>query len=163
MSTLNVEIVSNITITETLSNGYLDATRNRVTYTGLNAKTNLDATTTPAVSKVSVFAQAMTAGAATIDLTALTGTDGQVVDGTGLKVRAVKLRNKSGNTSAITIQPGASDGYNLAGAAFKIAVEIGQSVTLELGTMAPTIGPTAKNIGITGTLAEVLECAIVMG
>ena len=56
-----------------------------------NSTQNLNSTTTPPVTKVAAFLKTLAAGAATITLTSLTGSNGVTVDGTDLKVQIFKI------------------------------------------------------------------------
>ncbi len=79
-----------------------------------NAAT-LDASSTPAVSKSWWDDGTLTAGAATIDLTALVRANLPNVDMTGLKVQLFKFIATSTNTAGIRIKVGASNAYNIFG------------------------------------------------
>ena len=57
-----------------------------VVHDGWNQELLLNGASAAPVTKVAAFQQALSSGAATIDLTALTGANGATVDGTGLKV-----------------------------------------------------------------------------
>ena len=78
-------------------------TKRRVTHDQFNTTLELSAASTPPVTKVAALQAALVAGAATIDLENLTGTNGAAVVGTGLRVQAMKVRNPSTNANAITI------------------------------------------------------------
>jgi hypothetical protein len=74
-----------------------------------------------------------------IDLTDLPGTE-EDVDGTGLKVRRLRLQNPATNEGPVTIGPAAADGYHLFGADNEIEVPIGGSIDVSFGDDAPVIG-----------------------
>ena len=81
---------SEITVRETiaLGPGASDSTND----TGINTtQLKLGATSTPPVSLKSHFAQALVSGAATIDLLALIGSQGQTLASTGLRVQEIPL------------------------------------------------------------------------
>jgi hypothetical protein len=84
---------------------------------------------------------AMTAGAVTIDLTA------SPVSGDGKTPIRAFLMNPAGN-SAITVDIGASNGYDGFGDAFSITLEPGYSVQLEGDS---EIGAANKTLDVTGT------------
>ena len=111
---VTLTLTSNITAVETLETNVpaAAATKRRVTHDQFNTTSELNAASTPPVTKVAALQAALTAGAATVDLTSLTGTNGATVDGTGLRVQAMKLRNPSTNANAITVVEGASNGYD---------------------------------------------------
>jgi hypothetical protein len=105
----------------------------------------------------------MTAGAATIDMQALTGALGAVVDGTGLKVQAIKFTNKATNANTITIAEGASNGYELLGNGFTFTLPVGGSALFYLPEGTPDIGSSTSEMDVTGTGTQVLQVTMVMG
>ncbi|HOA28101.1 MAG TPA: hypothetical protein PKG51_11380 [Arachnia sp.] len=133
-----------------------------VTHSNFNTSLVLHASSTPPATKVAAFEQALTAGAATIDLTALTGANGVAVDGTGLKVQVLKIRNPDDN-DPVTVAVGASNGYELAGADFSVAIPGGGEFTFYGNDGAPDIGLGAKTLDLSGTGAEKVEVIVVMG
>ncbi len=158
-------IAMSITGVETLDTAvdpFVSSSDQTVTQTHAKAAT-LNAGTTPPVTKQAAFKKTMTAGAATIDLRSLVGTNGAAVDGNGLKVQAFKFKNPSTNANSITITFGASNPYLLLGTDFLITLAPGQEVMGYLHDAAPDIASGAKEIDISGTLAQVLECYFLMG
>lgn len=127
-----------------------------------NTAKDLDGGTVPPVSAHSGKIYALIAGALTIDLTALIGLNSVAVNGTGLKVRAVKIKGQSG-AAPITITPGGANPYNLFGATFKSIVSSDQEIVAYLGDSAPVIGAGAKNISLAGTGTDKIAIAFVMG
>ncbi len=156
---------TNITVRETIATNVPAAASNGaiITYSGFNKTSALTATTTPPVSKHAAFAKALSTGTATIDLTALTGTNGATVDGTGLKVQAFKFANPSTNANTITVTFGAATAYLLLGAAWKFILAPGQEVQGFGNSATPTISASLKNIDLAGTGSQILNCEIVMG
>lgn len=129
-----------------------------------NVSTEFNASSaTDPVSKCAVFNQALTASAATIDLTALTGTKGAAVNLTGLKVQLARFINPTTNANSITITVGASNGYLLGGAGWKWILAPGQEITFRGYDQAPDVGASAKTIDLSGTGSQVLRCMIVAG
>jgi len=153
---------SEITTTETLGDENLSSADNGVTF-ALTTDKVLNAGSTPPATKRASFKTTLTAGVATIDLRALSGLNGGVVDGNGLKVQVLKFRGKSDNANPITVKEGAANGYELLGNLFTLDVKAGQEVTLFLNGAAPVISSTTKNIDLVGTGSQVLEGEIVMG
>lgn len=162
---VNLTLESKIQVEEELATNVpaAQAASRKVTHSLFNESALLTAATAPSVSLCAFFEQALTAGAATIDLTALPGTNGAVVNGNGLRVRAAKFKNKSSNANPITIKFGAANPYNLLGAAFQVILSPNQSILVYADDDAPVIGAGAKNIDIAGTGAQVLEVALVIG
>ncbi len=162
---VTLEYQTNITVKETLTTNVPDAATNGaiITHSGFNKTSTLTASTTPPVSKHAAFQQALTAGVATIDLTALVGTNGAAVDGTGLKVQAFKFANPSTNANAITVVFGAATGYLLGGTAWKWTLSPGQEIEGYGNSATPTISALLKNIDLAGTASQALNVEIVMG
>ncbi len=121
----------------------------------------INAGTTVPATKVSEQVVALIAGAKTIDLTALVGVNGGVVNGTGLKVQAIKIKNLGANLMTITF--GASNPYNLMGADFKITLQPGQRFMFTGNDATPDVGSGAKNIDVAGTLVQTFQLEVVLG
>ncbi len=140
------------------------AGNNTVVHNGYNFTKILDAGSTPPGTQVSAFAQALTAGTATIDLTSLPTTNGQTgFDMTGQKVQVLMVKAPSSNANVITIADGAANGYGGFGASFLIELQPGQQALLYGNDATPDVGGAAKNWDITGTGAQVMEFHIVAG
>lgn len=154
---------SALTATETLTTNVPDVTSNSIVHSGYNKTLNLTGATTPPVSKTASFAKALSAGAATIDLTALVGTNGAAVDGTGLRVVMCKFQAPAANANPITLKFGAASPYNLLGASWQIVLSPGQEVLFYGVAAAPAIAAGAKNIDLSGTGSQAVNCIIVMG
>jgi GTPase involved in cell partitioning and DNA repair len=138
-----------LTVTETLAS-VPSSSRPTVTHDVFNVSGSLISSSTPPVSKFAGFSKALVAGAGTIDLTALTGTNGSAVDGTGLKVQALRIQVPSTNVNPVVLQAGGSSGYNLFGASWKLQLNPGEEF-LWIGkdkAAVPDIDATHKNIGL---------------
>jgi hypothetical protein len=156
---------STLTAAETLTTNVPDAATPTVNHTGFNSTATLNAASTPPVSKMASFQQALSAGAATIDLTALVGTNGATVTFNGLKVAAVKFQNPGTNANAITIKAGASNAYLLGGAAWSWILQPGDEFLWKAGAVnaAPTVGASLKNIDLAGTGTQALNVIVIAG
>lgn len=154
----------------TLSGSFINSADNTVTEDGMTVdKTGdsalLSSTTVP-VTKSAMTAKAMSGGAATLDLTAMSNdSDGATINFSGLKVQAIMLTNPSTNANKITATQGASNGYglNAAGDSWTLVLDPGQSAILYLNDTAPDVGGSAKTIDISGTSAQVLNIGVVAG
>lgn len=157
---------SQASIVETLEGEYVGSD-STVTTDGLNTTETLTAATDPPVTKYSAFQQALSGGAATIDLTSLPDSNGvaAMVTLTGLKPQVMKLRNLATNANAITIAKGASNGYTGFGASFSLALQPGDEITWKGNDNSGVtdVGSGARTLDITGTGAQVLEVLIVAG
>lgn len=160
---VKVQYDSNLTVRETLETGVPAATDAEISISGYNTSAALNATSTPTATKVSAQAVALVAGAKTIDLTALTGTNGVTIDGTGLKVVLCKLQNPSTNANNIVAKFGASNAYLFGNdAAWRHRLEPGDEILLKFNAN-PAIDSTHKNIDLSGTGTQALNVEIVLG
>lgn len=148
-----------VTVTETLAT--ILATAPVLVYDFLNKSSSYNGATTPAVTKAAVNSKAMSAGAATIDLTLLASTNNVNVDMTGLKVQAYKFQNPGAN--AITVKNGASTGYLLGGVAWSLTIPPGGEFQGYLNNVSQSVGGTTKNIDISGTGTDTLNYILVFG
>jgi hypothetical protein len=160
---VSATFISALTITEPSAETLVQSTDNTISYVGPNQSLTLTGLTSPAVSKQAAFEVTMSGGAATIDMQALVGALGSIVDGTGLKVQMIKFTNKATNANAITIAEGASNGYELLGGSFTFTLPVGGSALFYLPEGSPDIAANASEIDISGTGSQVLQVAIAMG
>ena len=114
-------------------------------------------------TKVAPFLATLIAGALTIDLTALVGTNGAAVDLTGLKIQAIKFRAPTTNSAVINIAPGVANDYDLLGASFSIDLLPGQEVMAFLNEAAPDVATADAEIDLAGTGTDALEVILVAG
>lgn len=163
---VTVSFVSKIQVDEVLTvTAPADSGSGSITlhHTGYDlAKSSLVSTSTQPVTQAAYFSKALSSGAATIDLTSLTGAAG-TIDGTGLKVQFARFYNPATNANAITVTFGASNPYLLGGSAFKWILQPGQSITIDGNEATPDIASGAKTIDLAGTGAQALQCTIILG
>lgn len=159
---IEVSRVSQMTVVETLSGPFL-GTDNTVTTNGLNTSETLNASSTPPVTKYSAFAQALTAGAATIDLTSLPDSAGNAgaVTFNGLKVQGYIFKNPS--THDVTLTAGASNGYDLHGSGWSITIRPGEELQWRGNDGAGDVGSGAKTIDLAGTGTDTLDVELIAG
>lgn len=166
---ISVVIRQHCIVTETLEGEYVSDEDATVTIDGVNGTgtETLTASTTPPATKQSCFDIALSAGAVTINLASLPGLNGEAgaVDGTGLKVQSITLKNKASNANAMTITEGASNGHPTLGSSFSVTLLPGQSIQLfndgvDVGT---DIAAGDRTIDVAGTGAQVLAVHVVMG
>jgi hypothetical protein len=162
---LNINVQSILQVTETLEGNAPFASSKTVTHSSQNRSLNLAGDTVPPVTKFASKRLALTAGSATLDLTALNGwgTNGTNVDATGLKLQLLRIRNPAGNTTAMTLELGASNGYEAFGTAWSLDIPVNGLFHFEFMDGTPDVGPTAKSIEITGTGSEILEIEMTFG
>ena len=161
---VSVTWAQTLTVVETLPNNTgsaPDATR-KITHTDYNEGGTLSATTTPVATTCAHFLLTLTAGAATIDLTALTGTNGVSVNGTGMKIQSVRIKNLGANQ--MTIKVGAANGHTGVFAATNgHPLNSGGVAQIHTNASGDSIDGTHKNWDITGTGAQTSEWSIVLG
>lgn len=152
-----------ITTTETLPNNTpsADASKRVVTHDAFNEGATLNSGTTPPVSAHAAFVLTLSAGAAVIDLRALTGTNGAIVDGNGLKVQLFRVKNLGANPMTFTF--GAATPYPIFGASGLLEVPVGGVVTIYGANNLPAISNTVKHIDVSGTGTQTAEITIEMG
>lgn len=162
-STIQATLQSYLSVTETFGAGVNG--QNTATFAPTNELVVLNAGTTPPVSLHAPVTQALTAGAATLDLTNLPGiTAGEIVNATGLKAQLVKFENPLTNANSITVRAGAATPYLLLGAAWTLTLAPGQSAgPFNLAGAAPVVGAGAKNIDLVGTGTQSLIAHFVFG
>lgn len=152
-------------IRETLGTGVPASTDSEATITHSAYKTeaSLNATSSVPATKAVSFLQALTDGAATIDLTALVGVNGAAVTGDGLKVQYFYAEASASNANAITISEGAAEGYELLGASFTFALLAGQSIAIYGNEATPAISGALNQIDLAGTGTQSVKVQIIMG
>lgn len=164
---MSVEVSFGVQVTtvETLTANVpaVQAAKARITHDQYNESLTLNSGSTPPATLCAFFLKALSSGSATIDLTALTGTNGASVDFSGLKVQVAKFKNPATNANSITVTVGASNGYLLAGAAWKAILAPGQSVTYQCNDASPDVGSSAKNIDVSGTGTQTLQVSLIAG
>ncbi len=139
-----------------------------ISHTGYKTEKSLSATGTvsqPAITKCAIFSKALSGGSATIDCTALTGTNGATVDFTGLKICVMKFKNPSANANAITVAKGASNGLGVttSGTTFSIPIAPGAEWMHYCNEGMPDVGSGAKTFDLTGTGSQALEVTLLAG
>lgn len=155
--------ISQLSVTESIGNVPLvDANQSSILHDKLNRSVSLSGSTTPAVSVVIAETFALTAGAGTIDLTAMTGTNGATVNATGLKAKLCKIHNPATN-AAFTVKAGATNPYPLLGAAFLIVLQPDQEILAYLLDAGSAVSSTVKSIDLAGTGTQAIEMIIVFG
>lgn len=163
---LAVQLTTRVSVVHTLEGELIDPDNDSVTANQLTEDLALTSSTTPPVTKHGGGELTMSTGTGSIDLTAVPGlTSEETVVGTGLKLQALKLRNKSTNANIITVAKGASNGYGLDASAtdWDVTLSPGQEVTFYLDDAAPDIASGARILDVTGTGSQVLEYHAVMG
>lgn len=105
------------------------------------------------------FVAALTAGSGAIDFTALPGTNGRSVDGTGLLAKVIKFRAPDTNAGPMAIKKGVSDGLDI-GTQIE-ALPPGGEVTLKFPA-GVEVKADEKILDLTGTGTDTLEVAVVL-
>lgn len=151
-----------MTMTETLTSSVTGVSQPRVVHDAFNQSVTLNSTTTPDAEYVSSGTQALTAGAYTLDLTALPGVGGGTQTFTGKKLRAYLFGNVSTNSGTFTFTVGGSNPHTI-GTNWKETLLPGQYVLKYMYTAGETIDATHKNLAVTGTGTESFVFQLVAG
>lgn len=160
---VTVTYKSELTVIEALSAGVAAASDKSVTHSVFNTTATKTAVSTPPVTQVAAFDQALVGGAATIDLTNLSGTNLAAVVGTGLRIQFLKLKAATANANPITISKGASNGYNGFGANFNLELAPGGEALLFANDAGGDVAAGNKTLDLAGTGTQVMECEFVLG
>lgn len=157
--------VSTVTALETVDTEtpLSDDANSLITHDGLDTSDTLNAGTGVPVTKVVANTITMTAGAATIDMTALVGSNGGAVDMTGLKLQILKLKAKATNTGALVVSYGAADPYTGLGTAFSIELQPGAEMTFFGNEKSAEVASGVKDLDVAGTGAEEVDMMMVCG
>ena len=128
-------------------------------------KQTLNATSTAPATKAYSDRLTLTAGAADIDLTALTDAANNALTLLGLKVQAIAIKAAATNTAKVAVAAGSSNGYLLlAAAAGKVEVPAGGSLFMSLNETAPDVGASAKVLALTSTDTDaIVDIVIIAG
>lgn len=160
---VTVNYAASATVVETLPNntGSSAAGSRVVTHAEYNEATTLNGASTPPATLVAEFLLTLTAGAATIDLRTLIGTNGAVVDGNGLKVQVLRFKNLGLNP--MTIKGGSATPHNMFTVTTGQVVFPGAHIMIFSNDGGDDIDATHKFWDVTGTGAQTAEVTIVMG
>jgi hypothetical protein len=158
-----VTYAATVTVVETLANntGSTTSANRVVTHTEYNETATLNSGSTPPATQVAEFLLTLSSGSATIDLRALTGTNGASVDGNGLKPQIIRIKNLGANT--MTFKSGASNGHNAFTATTGHIVQPGGHIQIFTNDNTDDIDGTHKTWDVTGTGAQTAEITIVLG
>lgn len=155
---VNVSYTFGMTVLETLETGIAGVSNPKLSFTAYNEAGTLNASSSPPATKHAQFLLTLSGGAATINLASLTGANG-TVDGTGLRVQLLRIKNLGAN--AMTFSEGASNGIALS--CLPLVVAPGGIAQIYLADASPDIASGDRTIDVAGTLAQTAEVSIVMG
>lgn len=148
-----------MSVTETLTSGVEGSANPVLEFSAYNRSATLNASSTPPITKHVQTLLTLSTGALTINLAALTGINGLTVDGTGLRVQMIRVKNLGAN--AMTFAGGASNGIDLACGTF--VVPSGGITQMFFNDASPDIASGDRTIDVTGTGAQTFEFSILMG
>lgn len=161
-----VALQHTMSVTETLSVGIPDvsaSTNANVTHDQWNTTKSLNSGSSPPVTVSASFLATLSGGALTVDLTAMSGTNGAAVSASGLTPRCIKFQNPSGNANPITIAKGAASGYTGLGATFLLTLQPGQEASFYLAANGTAVSGGVKTFDLTGTASQALNVIVVAG
>lgn len=125
---------------------------------------DMDGTTGPAATAWWHGEVTLSAGALSIDLTALTDAiSGLTVDMTGKKIRSMWLFAPTGNAGAITIKPHASDGYTGWTSSGGQVLSAGDYRGPDIFTGGIAVDATHKILHVTGSGTDKLQLVLLFG
>lgn len=124
----------------------------------------LSATSTPAVTAVWSDSITLSAGAASIDLTAMTSGSGEIaaVDFTTKKVHALIASCPAANTAFVEIKPGATNAYEPFGATNTVDLHPGGMVMLYQPEILADVSATVKSIDLASTDVDAVINIIIL-
>lgn len=164
-STVTVRYESILTAVETFTGPGI-GDDDTITVDQFNTDGTFTASTTVPVTKQAAFQKALSTGTGTIDLTAIPGdTVDETINGSGLKVQFLKLKNPTTNANKIVVTKGGSNGYGFgaAGDTWTIPLDPGHEVLLSFDDDNPDVAGGAKTIDLTGTGSQALDVQIILG
>lgn len=148
--------------TRAFSGEGVDPNNNQTRINQNSINETLNSASTPAVTKSFSIAQALSGGAATLDVTnVVDATTGATVTLTGLTPVYTLFTNPSTNANPITITFGAANGYTGFGAAYKETLAPGSSVVHRIGSIV--FDASHKTFDLTGTGSQILNIQILAG
>jgi hypothetical protein len=159
-SVQQADITLDANVKEKLTNSVLD---DKYVTHRIRTLLQMTSATTPDAELIYSTTQALSGGSATIDLKSISNTEGTTIVTDGKKVRAFAAKATSTNENALTLTEGASNGYELMGDGWKVALEASDSFLVVLNDNAPAIGDSAKTIDLSGTLSESVDILIIFG
>lgn len=155
-----LDLATKHTLTQTFDTTVTDGGQ---VYAPMDTAQSLDAGSDPAVTEGGLCTKAMTAGAATLDLTALVDVRGRTFSLSGLKVVSVKIVALAANAGPVTISKGASNGYTGFGSAYSETLPAGAEVTRYLGSSGTAVSGTVKTLDLAGTGTDGVQISIAGG
>jgi len=145
----------------------LVANNRDITVNSLKTNGSLNATSTPKVEKAPAVKLVTLAGSiVTIDLTAAEISGGRTEDMSAKKLVAFEISAPSTNTGDVTIEPGATNGYDLFGASGLLVFSPGQvlkSIISGAASSRDAVGASDKTIDISGTSGDLLYVVLYFG
>ncbi len=153
-------IKSIVSVTENLSGGTL---KDNVVSHEINDELTLNSGSTPDAELIYSGTVTLSSGTYSLDLNALSNTEGTTISSTNKKPRAIKIKAASGNANVITVSKGASNGYTGLGSSFSYALLAGESFLGVFGTSVVDITASVKVLDFTGTGSQTCTIIIVMG
>ena len=161
---VSLNLVLGVPVVEVLPAGNTpNSTTPTVTHDKLNQTLTLNANSTPSIAQVASGQKLMSAGAGTIDLTAVPSTNGATYNGNGQKVVAFEIQALATNAGNITVKFGASNPYNIFGASGQCTLVPGECIVNYKVSGGQAIGGTTKNIDLSGTTTDGISYIITMG
>ena len=132
--------------------------KNVVTHSAFDENKTLASGTGQPVTKIAAFIATLVAGTLTIDLTALVGTNAAIVNGTGLRLQFLRIKNLGAND--MTIAQGSTNPVVIGAG---LLIKSGGCLMVDYNEALADISASVKNLLLTGTLVQTAEITIIMG
>jgi hypothetical protein len=158
---MDVKLSGQLSLTTSLvySAAELPAASNRTFgFNGFNTNVSLDGTTTPPITK---YWGKKLAGNQSLDLTALVPDLGTTINGTGLKVQAIRINNLSA-TNSVTVSNAVANPYSL-NAGNPLVVPAGGTLVLLFNDKLADVAAGAKAIEIAATAGQDYQIELWLG
>jgi hypothetical protein len=135
----------------------------RCSYSGVSG--TLDSASTVAIDDVFSDRRSLTAGALTLDLSALTSTLATTKDFTGKRVKGLFVMGSPSNTGGILIKKGASNGYEIFGSSSgQATVHPGCPLEVLFGSNLAVVGAANEEVDFSSAdLDAEFEIILVVG
>lgn len=158
---VSAQVTMKCKVTETLADASLASNGTDVVHDAYGLATTIKSDTLVPATKVAAGIQTLSAGALSMDLTALTGTNGASLTALGLKLQVWLLKNLG--AAVMTFTEGASNGYAALGASFSFTLAQNQMAQFYLADAAPDVAAGDRIIDVAGTGTQTFQNVMVFG
>jgi hypothetical protein len=156
---------TSLTVDETLETNVPAANwqKKTVRHDGWNTAESLTDVTPVHVSLHAAFVATIAGGLCVLDLTALPGTNGVAVNGTGKKVQAVKFKAPAANVGPVAFAMSAVNGFPIVNGESKFGLLPGQELVFFGNEKSEEISPTMRLVDVIGNSGDMVYVQVVLG